>query len=101
MAELLISLEGSTESELADQLGLLHEADIVTCSESGSWLLCRDLDSVSLLQLYRAGEYYLPVNENLENPSKSEWDEAFFRSVKLGELSMQQSLKSMYTQTEA
>ena len=101
MMELMDSLEGSTETELANQLGLLLKAGIVTCSESGSWLLCRDLDSVSLLQLYRAGEYYLPVNEDLGIPSKSEWDAAFFRSVKLGELSMQQSLKSMYTQAEA
>jgi len=98
--ELLVSLEGSTETELAGQLGLLFDAGVVARNETGSWLLCRDLDTVSLLDLYRAGKYYLPVNEKLEIPSKSEWDEAFFRSVKLGELNMQQSLKSMYTQTE-
>jgi len=96
--ELLELLEGSTETELATQLGLLFDAGIVTRSESGSWLLCRDLDMVSLLELYRAGEYYLPVDETWEVPSKSEWDEAFFRSVKLGVLNMQQSLKAMYTQ---
>ena len=96
--ELLELLEGSTETELATQLGLLFDAGIVTRSESGSWLLCRDLDRVSLLELYRAGEYYLPVDETWEVPSKSEWDEAFFRSVKLGVLNMQQSLKAMYTQ---
>jgi membrane protein len=101
IVELMDSLEGSTEMELANQLGGLLEAGIVTCSESGDWLLCRDLDSVSLLQLYRAGEYYLPVNEDLEIPSKSEFDAAFFQSVRLGELNMQQSLKSMYTQAEA
>ena len=95
--ELLELLEGSTETELATQLSLLFDAGIVTRSETGTWLLCRDLDKVSLLELYRAGEYYLPVDETLEVPSKSEWDEAFFRSVKLGELNMQQSLKAMYT----
>ena len=95
--ELLELLEGSTETELATQLSLLFDAGIITRSESGTWLLCRDLDSVSLLELYRAGEYYLPVDEILEVPSKSEWDEAFFRSVKLGVLNMQQSLKAMYT----
>jgi len=99
-AELLKSLEGVTEPGLASQLGLLFEAGFVTRSETGSWLLCRDLDTVSLLDLYRAGTYYLPVNETLEIPSKSEWDRAFFRSVKLGELNMQQSLKEMYTQSE-
>ena len=79
----------------------MFDAGIVARNETGSWLLCRDLDSVSLLNLYRAGKYYLPVSEKLEIPSESEWDAAFFRSVKLGELNMQQSLKSMYTQTEA
>ena len=90
-----------TETELADQLGLLLDAGIVSRSEAGDWLLCRDLDTVSLLDLYRAGEYYLPVGETLEVPSKSEWDAAFFRSVTLGGLNMQQSLKLMYTQPES
>jgi membrane protein len=97
--ELLVSLEGATEPELTAQLGLLLEAGIVNRSDAGSWLLCRDPDTVSLLNLYRAGEYYLPVSETLEIPSKSEWDAAFFRSVRLGDLNMQQSLKDMYTQS--
>ena len=96
--ELLDALEGSTETELVSQLGVLFEAGIVTRAETGSWLLCRDLDAVSLLDLYRAGEYFLPLSEALEAPSNSEWDAQFFRSIKLGELNMQQSLKSMYTQ---
>jgi len=97
---LLEALEGATEPGLASQLGLLFDAGIITRSESGNWLLCRDLDTVSLLDLYRSGGYYLPVGETLEIPSKSEWDAAFFRSVTQGELNMQQSLKDMYTQTD-
>ncbi len=96
--ELLESLEGATESALARELGLLFDAGIVTRDEDGNWLLCRDLDAVRLLDLYRAGRYYLPVNEKLEIPSKSEWDEAFFRSVTSSELNMEQSLKEMYSQ---
>jgi len=99
--DLLTSLQGVTEPGLANQLKLLFDAGYVTRNESGSWLLCRDLHSISLLELYRAGEYYLPVNETLEIPSKSEWDAAFFRSVSLGELNMQQSLESMYAQPDA
>jgi len=99
--ELLESLEGATETALARELGLLYDAGIVTRDEDGNWLLSRDLDSVRLLDLYRAGKYYLPVlpvNEKLEIPSKSEWDEAFFRSVTASELNMEQSLKDMYNQ---
>ena len=96
---LLELLDGVTEPVLAGQLGSLFDAGLVTRSEDGDWLLSRDLDTVSLLDLYQAGEYYLPVGEKLEIPSKSEWDSVFFRSVSEGELSMQQSLKEMYAQT--
>ncbi len=99
VGELLELLEGATEPELVDQLERLLDAGIVKRSESGGWLLYRDLATVSLLDLYRSGEYYLPVNEVLEVPSESEWDDAFFRSVKLGDLNMQRSLKDMYTQS--
>ena len=94
---LLESLEGATETALARELGLLYDAGIVTRDEDGNWLLSRDLDSVSLLDLYRAGHYYLPVNEKLEIPSESEWDDVFFRSVTAGVLNMEQSLKNMYS----
>ena len=98
---LLDSLEGATEPVLANQLGFLFDVGIVTRNENGNWLLCRDLDTVSLMDLYRAGEYYLPVAESMEIPSKSEWDTAFFSAVSAHELNMQQSLKTMYTQAEA
>ncbi len=93
---LLESLEGATETALARELSLLYDAGIVTRDEDGNWLLSRDLDSVSLLELYRAGHYYLPVNEKLEMPTESEWDEAFFRSITSDELKLDQSLKEMY-----
>jgi len=97
---LLDSLEGATEPVLANQLGFLVDVGIVTRNENGNWLLCRDLDTVSLMDLYRAGEYYLPVAESMEIPSKSEWDTAFFSAVSPRELNMQQSLKAMYTQAD-
>ncbi len=97
---LMEQLEGVTEPDLARQLGILFEAGYVTRTEDGSWLLCRDLDTISLSNLYRAGEFYLPVGEKLEVPSKTEWDAAFFESVSEGELNMQRSLKAMYTQSE-
>jgi len=99
--KLLEILEGVTEPVLAEQLRLLFEAGLVTRTEEGNWLLCRDLETISLLDLYHAGEYYLPVGEELDIPSRSEWDSAFFRSVSQDKLNMQQSLRDMYTQTAA
>jgi membrane protein len=98
--DLLMSMKGMTDSELSEQLQQLFEAGIVTRSEMGDWLLCCDLESVTLLDLYRAGKFYLPINEKLEVPSHGEWDKAFFRSIKLGEMNMNQSLKSMYKKPE-
>lgn len=98
--ELLEALEGSTEIELSGQLGLLDEAGIVTRNESGNWLLCRDLDKVSLLDLYRAGEYFLPLGETLEVVSESAWDAAFFETIALGEVNMQKSLKDLYSKPQ-
>lgn len=98
--ELLRSIKGMTETEMAHHLQHLYDADIITRSEMGNWLLCCDLDSISLLDLYKSGQYYLPINEKFEVPSHSEWDQAFFGSIKLGEMNMDQSLKSMYSQTK-
>ncbi len=96
MESLVEQLEGVSETELAGQLAILFDAGYVKRSEDGDWLLCRDLGSVSLLDLYRSGEYYLPLDEALEIPSQSHWDEAFFKSISLGEVDMQRSLKDMY-----
>ena len=97
--ELLESLEGMTEPMLSALLVILLDAGFVTRTEDGNWLLCRDLDTISLLDLYRAGEFYLPVGEKLDIPSQSEWDEAFFRCISGHQSDMQQSLKAMYTAT--
>ncbi len=94
-------LEGVTEPALSEQLNLLLEAGYVNRTEDGDWSLCRDLDSVSLLNLYQAGKFYLPVGETLEIPSRSEWDAVFFRSISEREMNLQQSLKSMYTQSSS
>jgi membrane protein len=99
MEQLLDSLEGVTENGLAHQLGILFDANIAKSTEAGDWLLCRDLDRVSLLDLYRAGKYYLPLDETREIPSTSAWDEVFFKATALGESDMQRSLQGMYSQS--
>jgi len=44
-------------------LGDLHAAGLLTRAESGEWVLSRDLATVDLADLYRAGHYRLPLNE--------------------------------------
>ncbi|HEX6613551.1 MAG TPA: YihY family inner membrane protein [Rhodanobacteraceae bacterium] len=44
-------------------LGDLHAAGLLTRADSGAWVLSRDLATVDLADLYRAGHYRLPLNE--------------------------------------
>jgi len=96
---LLELLEGVTEPVLSEQLDLLFETGFANRTEDGDWLLSRDLETVSLLDLYHAGQFYLPLGEKPEIPGQDEWDAAFYAAISEGELNMQQSLKSMYTQS--
>jgi membrane protein len=41
----------------------LHAAGLLTRAEAGEWVLSRDLATVDLADLYRAGHYRLPLNE--------------------------------------
>ncbi|MBS0430849.1 MAG: YihY family inner membrane protein [Proteobacteria bacterium] len=43
-------------------LGDLHRAGLLARAESGGWVLIRDLATVNLADLYRAGRYRLPLD---------------------------------------
>lgn len=45
-------------------LGDLHRAGLLTRAESGEWVLSRDLSTASLVDLYRAGHYRLPLDRD-------------------------------------
>lgn len=50
-----------TDDLLQRYIGNLSEVSIIRRTELGEWILSRDLASVSLLDLYRAGDYRLPI----------------------------------------
>lgn len=52
-----------TDSLVQDLLGQLDAIDVVTRAEGGEWLLARDLDDVTLAELYEAGRLRVPVAE--------------------------------------
>jgi len=95
--DLMALAEGATEAELVRLLMQFYDAGLVTRTEEGEWLLCRDLESVSLLDLYRAGHFYLPVNEQFDIPSEGAWDGAFFRALSLTGIDMERPLKTLYS----
>jgi membrane protein len=76
-------------------------AGLVTQDQQSNWLLVRDLDRFTVLDLYRAGRFHLPVGRQLEVPTTSDWDAAFLRLLRSGGPDLQRSLKSLYTEQQA
>lgn len=54
-----------TDSLIQELLGQLCAISVVRRSEGGEWLLARDLDDVSMSELYEAGHFRVPVAEAL------------------------------------
>lgn len=54
---------GLTDDLMQRMLGDLVRIGIVHRADGGGWLLARDLDQVSLLELYEAGRLWVPVAE--------------------------------------
>lgn len=65
MGDLMAGLPGLSAPALEGLLAQLRAARLVLHGEGGRWALARDLDQVSLYQLYRCGEFALPRTETL------------------------------------
>ncbi len=68
--ELVRLLPRSNDEEIELALLDLQQARMVTRAEDKGWLLARDLDEVSLLELYRSAPYVLPSPQSVrEEPA--------------------------------
>ncbi len=94
--DLLLAEEGVGESLLQSLLGQFMQAGIVTRDQHDDWILTRDLDHFSLLDLYQAGHYHLPLGREPEVPSKGEWDRAFLDATEVNNLQLERPLKYFY-----
>ena len=52
-----------TDALVQELLGQLAAIDVVSRAEGGEWLLARDLDDVTLAELYEAGRLRVPIAE--------------------------------------
>jgi membrane protein len=52
-----------TDALVQQMLAQLSEIGLVNRAESGEWLLARDLDDLSLAELYEACNLRIPINE--------------------------------------
>lgn len=52
-----------TDALVQETLGQLESISVVRRAETGDWLLARDLDGLSLAELYEAGQLRIPIAE--------------------------------------
>lgn len=52
-----------TDSLVQEMLGQLHDIKVVRRAEDGEWLLARDLDDLTLAELYEACQLRIPIAE--------------------------------------
>lgn len=80
--EALFELEPlSGETQLVRLLSQLREARFVSRDENGDWLLARDLDALSLGELYDRGDYPLPLDELDRLRQDTARDRAYVQSL--------------------
>lgn len=99
--EQLMDLEPeASELQIVDLLARLREERVVTRDDDGNWLLQRDLATLTLGELYRLGDYFLPVAEARDLPQSSARDRAYVEALEQvrrhGEGFWDRPLKVMY-----
>ena len=93
----LLDLEpGISTSRMATILKELMDAQLITQDHEDSWMLKRDLSRYTLRDLYRAGDYHLPIGKELPVPTRSRWDTPFMQLLNRKELDMEETLASLY-----
>ena len=100
LEEFLQVEKGVPDSLLQRLLERLIEDNVVTQDQQGSWLLKCNLDSYSLMDLYRSGHFHLPLGREFKVTTYSPWDSAFFNVLDQDVLNLEQSLTSLYSQEE-
>lgn len=71
----------ASELQIVGLMSRLRSENIATRDEDGSWLLSWDLDDLTLGDLYRRGDFYLPLSEIAELPRASARDRAYVASL--------------------
>jgi membrane protein len=100
LSQLLDLEQQASELQLHQLLMRLRDEKIVNLDEEGSWILTRDLEELSLGELYSQGHYYLPLGEIGKLPRETKWDQVFVDSLERfrerGEMEWDRSLSSMF-----
>jgi membrane protein len=99
-AQLLDLEQQASELQIIGIMSRLRDEKIVNTDEDGDWMLTRDLEELSLGELYSHGNYYLPLGEISKLPLETEWDRVYVDCLQhvreRGETEWERSLRSMY-----
>jgi membrane protein len=99
-AQLLDLEQQASELQIIGLMSRLRNEKIVSTDEDGNWLLTRDLEELSLGELYNYGHYYLPLGEIGELPQETQWDRVYIDVLRHlrehGKTQWERSLRSMY-----
>jgi membrane protein len=80
--EQLMDLEPhASELQIVRLMSQLREGNIATRDEDGDWVLTRDLETLTLGELYLRGDFYLPLSDIPELPQESARDRAYVASL--------------------
>ena len=94
----------ASELQLLKLITRLREEHIITTDDDGHWLLARDLEDLTLADLYRAGDYYLPLGETDKLPRETALDEIYVESLdkvrRNSEAIWTRSLRQMYLERD-
>ncbi|MDH3789725.1 MAG: YihY/virulence factor BrkB family protein, partial [Xanthomonadales bacterium] len=100
MGELLDFEQAASELQIIRLMSQLRVQKLATTDEEGNWMLTRDLGDLSIGELYRLGDYYLPLGEIDELPVSSPWDEIFIAGLRhirdSGDVHWERTLRSMF-----
>jgi len=101
----LLALEQqASELQIVRLLSRLRDEHIVTLDEDGACFLTRDLEDMTLGELYSHGDYFLPLGQTRDLPRETGWDNAFTSSLEQirqhGEKEWDRSLRRMYLSAE-
>ena len=92
----------ATHDQVADLVSLLHEKGLVRFDEDNQIILAADLDEWSVADIYHLGDFVLPLDEIDRLPRSDDVDEriiGFFQRLQTDMPAMDQSIKSLVTQT--
>ncbi len=100
IADLLQAEPFADDHQIQTLLESLRLANILRRDEDGEWLLVRDLDSLSLAELYATGRYVWPLDAEPVDQDNDAWNEALTAALDqvtdpLEQISSR-SLKSFY-----